>query len=302
MATANLKGKPLGEKRKEPATAIIPVIKKGALSVDVGPMVIAGLARVRQDEEKANEVLRSVDSKRYDLLATLTAGIVKAAKADQSIDLASAFKEGADGAKAATLLNDQLGIALGFRHVVTVGDKQRVDYTAKVAEYFPNKTLGTESEEYKKRSTFRSNFLHTLKKCVMAACGLVERKIDMKYDKKAGTLAISGPEVKAQFGQATVLLNEKQKVTDGKGKETTLKEKPSFTAIAAKAAVAHGKQIHRGSNTRGAAGQALANPALALKALCAGMVKACAGIKGVPSADIKTALESAREAIDKVLD
>jgi len=49
-----------------------------------------------------------------------------------------------------------------------------------------------------------------------------------------------------------VLLNEKQTIKGSKGTETKLTEKTSFTAKAARAAGAHGKIVHRASNTRGA--------------------------------------------------
>jgi hypothetical protein len=243
------------------STGLVPVIKKTAISADIGPMVIAGFAKTMADEKQANQLLMQVSAKRYDLLGHLTAGILKAAKADSSIDLGVAFDK---DPKKQGYLNDQLGLALGFKAVQTLNggtkeEKHRVAWSKEVSEFVLSTSDEKGTDTAKAKNTLRSNFLHALKKCAQAAAGIIEQKMNAKMDDKAGTLQLSGPAVKAMFGQPTVHLNEKQTVGDVK-----LTEKPSFTAIAAKAAEKRGAVIKRGSNTRGRS-QQLANPTAALE-------------------------------------
>lgn len=284
--------------------AVIPVIKKGALSVDVGPIVIAGLAKAYDDEDKAKQLMAGVDSKRYDLLAQLVLGIAKAAKADGSIDLKATVMSGSDGSKAMGLLNDQLGLALGFKEVKTVvkGDTkaEKIVYSEKVRHFFPMPGEDKNDAAVQRKATLRSNFVHMLKKASMTALNVIERKIDVKMDKAAGTLLISGPEVKKQFGAASVHLNEKQTVKNAKtGEEQKLTQRPSFTALATQAAIAHGKAVKTGSNTRGQ-GQQLTNPTAALQGLSKAVVKACENIQQPNDKQIE-ALEAMQSAIETTL-
>lgn len=279
------------------STAVIPTIKASAMSTDVGPMVISGLATAYDDESKGRELIAGAQAKQYTLLSTLTQGILKAAKADKNIVLGIA--SGTDPKKQ-SFLNDQIGIALGFKEVVTVGSgdkqKQRVAYASTVTKFFPMPSDDKNSPEYKRKATTRSNFLHMLKKCQQAAEGILMANMDAKMDKVSGTLLLSGPGVKKQFGVESVLLNEKQTVTDKKGVETKLTEKPSFTALAAKAKEAHGAPIHRGSNTRGAGAQ-LSNPSEALSALCKSVTDMLARVKEPKKAQIE-AVKSLDSAIE----
>lgn len=223
----------------EKSTDLIVTLKAGALSTDVGPRVLATLAKADADEEKANALLNEVGAKRYDALAEMTLAVSKAAKADDTINLGAAFK---DDKKASNLLFKQIRLALGLDEIVTVGkgDKavQKQQTAAAVSKYFPSPKDDKDSPEYKRKNTFRSNFSHQLKKCIQAAAGIIEEGIVAKPDKEAGTLLISGPKVEQVFGKPEVLLDEKQ--GDGEDK---LKVKPSFTALANIGAQAHGKVV-----------------------------------------------------------
>lgn len=276
---------------------VIPKVKASAMSKDIGPLVIKGLSQAYDDETKGRELLAGSEAKKYNLLANLTQGIVKAAKADTSINLAIA--SGTDTKKQG-YLNDQIGIALGFREVVTVGSgdkaKQRVQYAASVMQFFPMPNEDKSTTEYKRKTTMRSNFLHMVKKCQLAADGIIQNDISIKMDKESGTLLLEGPAIKKQFGAATVLLNEKQTVTDKKGVETKLTEKPSFTALAAKAKESHGGTISRHSNTRGLSAQ-MSNPGQALNALCKSMCEMLARVKEPGTAQI-TSVKSVESAIE----
>lgn len=285
---------------KAPHQEIIPSIKKGALSKDVGPAAIVALAMSYTDEQKALQLSQGADRKRYEVLSSLTLAISKAAKADTSIDLTATAKVGSDGQKAMNVLNAQLGLALGFREVIQVGKgdkvKDKIVWAKSVAQYFPMPGEDKDLPEVKRKDSFRGNFMTTLKKAAMTALGINERGIDAKMDKKEGTLMLSGPEVKKQFGQPSVLLNEVQSIAKGDEK-VKLTEKPSFTAIAARAGEAHGKPVHRGSNTRGAAAQSVANPGLAFEAICKSMTQALERMKSPTEAVIKL-VQGVESAVD----
>lgn len=265
---------------------IIPKIKAGAVSKDVGPAVIKALAVAYEDESKGRELIAGAQNKQYNSLSQLTQAIVKAAKADTSIDLSIASVQ---DAKRQAYLNDQIGLALGYREVLTVGQgtqqKQRVGYAASVVSFFPMPAEDKTTDAYKRKTTLRSNFLHMLKKCQLAADSIIQRDIDVKMDKASGTLLLSGPAIKKQFGAASVVLNEKQTVQDAKGEDFKLTERPSFTALAAKAKESHGGTLHRGSNTRGT-GTQLSNPSAALDSLCKSMIEMLARTKEPSKAGI----------------
>jgi hypothetical protein len=280
--------------RAKPAKELV-TVKQGALSLDVGPTVIAGLHKSMVDEEKANKLMEDVKSKRYDLLAQTTLAIVKAAKADNTIDLVAALS---GDPKLMGKLNDQLGLALGFREVIQTGEKKRIAYSKAVSKYFPSPKDDKNSIETKRKSTLRSNFLHMLKKCAQTACAIVEKDIHAKMDKDSGTLLISGPTVEKTFGAKEVLLNEKQVVQTG-NTSTQLKEKPSFTALAAVAAEAHGAVVKRGSNTRGT--KVVTDPDQVIEQLAASLVAAVNNIKDKPSERQRAALKSVQSAIANVL-
>src|SRR5258706_7982413 len=83
-------------------------VKSTAISVGVGPTVLALLDTANRNEEKYKELRQDVQEKRYDAMASLTMGIVKAHKADSSIDLTPACSDKHPGM---AKLNDHLGLA-----------------------------------------------------------------------------------------------------------------------------------------------------------------------------------------------
>lgn len=231
------------------ALDIVPKIKAGALSVDIGPKVAAILDRSLTDADESLRLEMAARGKKYEAMSLLTQGIVKAALADNTINLAAAFS---GERKQMESLMKQLGIALGFREVVTVkdGDKevQRVVVAKAVAKYFPNANDDTKSAEYARKNTFRANFATSVKTAAQAAEGLILSKAKFEFDSKEGTLRLTGPKVKELFGQDSVLLNEN---ASQHGDDKKLSQKPSFTAIRALAGEAHDAPVHRGTNTRG---------------------------------------------------
>jgi hypothetical protein len=292
------------EAQKEESAALVPVISAKAMSKDIGPLVLKQWAQMYDTEQEVEKVLMQVDAKRYDLLSHLTVGIVKAARNEKSIDLTVAFMDGPEGAKAMGHLNDQIGLALGFKEVQTINqgtpqEKKRVAWSKDVASIVLASPEEKGTPAGKRKETIRSNFGHALKKCIRTACGIIENKIDAKMDKKEGTLLLSGPAIKSQFGAPSVHLNEKQKVLDEEGKVVReLTERPSFTAIAAKAAEAHGAVVKRGSNTRGK--KIITNPTQALADIAKSFISIVNKI-GTPNDKQIEVLKGVRDVLDKVL-
>lgn len=289
-------------------------LKKSALSLDIGPMVIMGLAKANEEEAKLNQLAENIKNKRYDLLAQTTQAIVKAGKADQSIDLSAVFS---GDPKRMASLNDQLGLALGFREiVVTAEDKNGISWekvtTAKVvAKYFPMAGEDVKSDEYKKKNTLRTNFLHLLKKCAGAAMTIIEKDIVSKYDAKQGTLVISGPAVKKHFGHDNIPLDEKKIRGEGDS-SIELNEKPSFTAVAAMGAAEAGGSAgtvgRRGVQSEAAKATAAAaaatgattrtTPDQAIVSICKALITAIEKFPGKLSSAVKDNLEAVNNAID----
>jgi hypothetical protein len=257
-----------------PTTAleVVPKIKANALSLDIGPKVIAIFDRSAQEQDKGHELLNSAQGKKYEGMSLLTQGIMKAAMNDQTIKLSDAFS--GDRKKMEHLMK-QLGLALGFREVQTQkdGDKnvERVVVAKAVAKYFPGPNEDTKSPEYQRKNTFRANFGTTVKNCAQAAEGLILSKATVKFDADNGTLRLSGPKIKEHFGADDVLLNENAS-QKGKEKDAQLAHRPSFTEIRALAGEEHGAAVHRGTNTRGTQVGATApkavDPEAALVSLC----------------------------------
>jgi hypothetical protein len=304
-----VKGKPEADKSATAAHRQIAVVKSTAISANVGPTVLALLDTANRNEEKYKELRQDVQDKRYDAMAALTMGIVKAAKADGSIDLTPACSDKHPGM---ARLNDQLGLALDFKEVVTLGEgakaKQAIRYNGRAAKFVSPGKDATDLEK-RRANTLRSNFVTMVKKCAQAAEHILTEKVVAKADQKAGTLLLSGPSIKREFGADSVLLDGKQtvEIKNKKGEvvgEKKLKAKPSFQALADRAAAAHGKiTVARGGMIGGRVDsrKQQLDPASYIASVAKVFIQACERIKGQPSEDTKRSLESVRSAIDKCL-
>ena len=290
---------------KAPATAleVVPKIKAGALSLDIGPKVIAIFDRSAQEQDKGHELLSSAQGKKYEGMSLLTQGILKAAAGDTSIKLSDAFS--GDRKKMEHLMK-QLGLALGFREVQSQkdGDKvvERVVVAKGVAKYFPGPNEDTKSAEYQRKNTFRANFGTTVKNCAQVAEGLMLSKATVQYDADNKTLRLSGPKVKEHFGADDVLLNEN---ASQKGKDAPLAHRPSFTEIRAIAGEAHDAAVHRGTNTRGTTvGASTAKPVdpeTALVSLAHTLIGAIGKFDGPASVKVREALGQVVNTINEKL-
>jgi hypothetical protein len=285
------------------ALEIVPKIKSGALSLDVGPKVIAIFDRSAQEQDKGHELLNSAQGKKYEGMSMLTQGIVKAAQNDASIKLADAFS--GDRKKMEHLMK-QIGLALGFREIQSQkdGDKvvERVVVAKAVAKYFPGPNEDTKSAEYQRKNTFRANFGTTVKSCAQVAEGLLLSKADVKYDADAKTLRLSGPKIKEHFGADDVLLNEN---ASQKGKDAPLAHRPSFTEIKAIAGAAHDVAVHRGTNTRGtqigATAPKAVDPEAALISLAHMFIQAIGKMEGGGSVKVREAFGQVVNTINEKL-
>lgn len=330
--TAARKGKPVTTKAAPKGKAEVAAtvgqgsiqIKRAACSLDLGPSIIAAWAGDEaRKAEITNELSILTTTRRWDLIAQLTAGIVKAARNDESIDLSLAFT---GDTKKQTQLNNLIGIALGFRTVVTSApDKNGISYDTvvnhpAVKDFF---TMPGETEQntpnFVQKKNFGKNFASALKKCAGSAQAIIDRKIEAEYDKKLGTLVISGPEVKKRFGQETVVLNGSKTVGEGATK-VELNEKPSFQALsvwggetvgAAAVPSAPGTAGSRGTKPGTIGGGAAAaadkatktlKPDAAMIYLCDTLVKAIEKYEGEITAEVMTAFDSVTNAIDVKLD
>lgn len=294
-----------GKEGEKPAKApkevkALATVNAKALSVDVGPAVLANLVKAHDEEDKGRSLLAASEKKRYDAISSVTIAIMKAANADDGIDLGASFK--ADR-KANSLLNDQIFIALGLMEKKTVGDKETLVYTKAAAKFFPAKDDDPKAEATKRKSQLRNNFIQIVKRGAQAAEGMIQKDISAKMDAKEGTLRISGPSVLKEFGMSEVLLNEKQTIK-GAGKDggdVLLTAKPSFTAVAALGAAEHGATVQRGNTSR-SRGTIQTNPDAAIEAVADSVVKLCEKMDAKNLTEKQTAaLKKIQNAVDKVL-
>ena len=224
-------------------------LPKSALSVDVGPSCLAMLDNARADFGQATELLKGVESAKFAIISKVTLAIVKAARADKNINLAAVYS---GDNKQMNELHNQLGIALGTRVIknVTDGDStvSRVVPSPAVADFFLKHGEKKDTPDGARKETLRSNWTTLVKRAAGTACGIIDKGMKAELDKKAGTLLLSGPAVKTQFGADKVLLNENISQV---AKDKPLKARPSFTAIRDMGALVHNASPIGGkSNTR----------------------------------------------------
>ena len=233
--------------------SVIPHVNPKAMQKELGPKIIRMFAGVEEAKGELERLRREIGNKNYDAIALLTEGVYKVAIVDSNVALADHF---AGDDKRKQVLNEQLYLALGIKEVIQVGSGDtkvnRVVWSKANADYLPQYGEPTDTPEYERKNTFRTNLSKQLNKAIGAALDIQKRKIVAKYDDEKRTLVISGPEVKKQFGVEQVALNERinQGVPGTDGNPTKLLEKPSFTALYNNAAKAEGLTVRSGSNDR----------------------------------------------------
>lgn len=233
------------------AGAVIPHINPKALQKDLGPQIIKMFAGIDEAKEKLEALRVEIGNKNYAAIAKLTKGVYDVSKADPNVALADHF--GGDDKKK-QFLNESLYLALGMKEVIKVGtganQTDRVVWSKAVKDFLPQYGEATDTPEYERKNTFRTNLSKQLNKAIGAALDIHKRKLDARFDEGAQTLVISGPEVKKQFGVPEVALNERVTVTNADGMQMKLLEKPSFQSLYNKAAASEGLPTASKSNDR----------------------------------------------------
>jgi hypothetical protein len=294
QATGNAKSENKANAKKAKETRELIVVKAGAISKDVGLQILSVWDQTDKMERKAEEMLTDAANKRYDALAGLTLAIKKAAEHDDGIDLNSAFRS--ENKSAVNKLNDQIRITVGLMEYkeLSTGVK-KLDWTKDAAKITSKWT-----------ATQRTNFAHMLKKCAQAAAALIDTKADVKFVKEEHTLLISGPAVQKEFGQSSVLLNERQKVGEGE-KAITLAKRPSFQALAdigkLKRDIVPARRADSRAANAGPTGKVNMTSDAAFVSLCnnlVGALNSLAGGEGLSEVK-KKAAHSVKNALDKVL-
>lgn len=306
--------------KAEASTAVtVPKLNPDALSVDVAPRVLSMLTDAEKAEQKLHEQERKVEGTRYAARKEIVLAMLKAAAADTQIDLHNYYRD----TKAVTRINEQIGLALGWRAITTKtvgkGDKMRTIestvYSPSVSKFFPSDKDGP--TERSKKTNFRTNFLHLIKECGQAAATILAEGMKVEEVPAEQTLMLTGPAVEKHFGVAEVVLNEKQVVpviddetgeqatdTEGKPLETKLSVKPSLTAIAKMGAAKRQPQAAGSGTGKAGAGKAKEPPIVgdaAFVSLCETLLKAINRIEGRPTDKQKRAMEQVANAIEAKL-
>jgi hypothetical protein len=312
---AAVKAKGAAIAAKEEGTSIEPVLSSKALSMNIGPMVLNWARERIQDEDALQSLQTALQDKEYNLMSAVTMGIVKVMEVEKKSppDLNICTVVAADSKIKAQkeALNNVFFKAFGLKETRLIGkegkQKSRFMWTEQASELF-QPTRNDDQSVRDKKNTLRSNFVKLLSKCEQSALAIIEKKIKMELDKKAGTLLLSGPAIQARYGQSSVLLNEKQSQpsVDKKGNvglPVKLKAKPSFTDIGRIAMEARGKTL--GTRAQSRANQIIEapslDPAVAVKQMCTSFVKFLQKLPGELTDDMRKQLESVESALAEVL-
>lgn len=298
-----VKAKPtaLGDINDELGTALVPMPKSTALSLDVGLAALRDYASAEHDEAQIEQLRDTNNKRRGRAQVSLAMAYYRAALADKSINLADSLLP-IKGNKPA---KDKLGAQL--RLVVGLAEKQgeKTVWTQAARDIMMGSPDDDEAMAKRKKS-IRVNFSTLMMKSAQVALKAIEAGAKLETDKETGLARLTdgkkGGWVGSHFGAASVLLNEDQnaKVLDKKGNLTTVKLKalPSFTEIQRAVAKDHGKVMKpKGDGRVGG----LVDPTKDMIARCGYMVQALEKMPDEIPADLRKALESLQNAISEAL-
>src|SRR6478609_6352945 len=85
---------------------VIPEIKSKAISKDVGPRFVKGLAKAEQDIAQGEQLVAAGEAAKANWLSECTLAVVKAVKADPTIDLTPAVSSDDGAKKKMSVMND----------------------------------------------------------------------------------------------------------------------------------------------------------------------------------------------------
>jgi hypothetical protein len=284
----------------ELSTALVVMPKAGALSRDVGIEALNHLTALATDEQMIDELRTGKESHRGKAQVLLMLACHKAGLADKSINLAHAVT-GNKSQKG--ILGKQIRLAIGLMNSSADGKTSLTPEADKIL----NAQAGDDARALKRKESIRANFSTMLTKSMRVALHAIENNLvvteENGYVRLTDSKKSAGAVVK-HFGAASVLLNEDQNapVLDKKGKPTglvkPLKVKPSFTEIMREAGKAHGVAVVPRKDSRVTS----MDPAKHIVEVAGNLQKAINNLTGAVSEDVKKALTSLRNAIDKAID
>jgi hypothetical protein len=284
-------------------TALVPMPKAGALSLDVGMEALRDVAATVLNTMQMDELRESNESRRGRAQVALAIAFYKAATTDKSIKLADSLLD----AKTHKVEKNRLGAQLRLVIGLAKNDGKKTDWTPE-ARALMMVEKSDDEKTAKAKSSVRSNFSAMMTKAARVALHAVENGIKVERDKETGLLRLSdgnkGSAVKSHFGMSSVLLNEDEnvKVLDKKGAVVDtkkLKARPSFTEIMRKVGENHGVAIVQRKDSR--AQTTAVDPIKDLIARCTHMVQAIGKLPEEKSEELVAALESLQNAISEAL-
>lgn len=290
----------------KPVKEMLPAtVKPSAIQAGVGIEVLQMLAQAEANESQINQLRQQ----NLDLVGTgtgsgrgraqvkLAMGIYSAAIADETIrnDLPKTYQ----GRKETQYLNKRLRIALGMAKADGVETDEARSYQYKVD--------GDDPATLARKESIRANFATMLRKATQVALKALDDGFKLEVDKASGLLRITdakkgGGAVKQQFGETSVLLNEKQSVpiVDKKGQivgEKPLKVKPSFSEVLRTAGTKYGKTVIPRGNTPGKTVSTNEH----IVTVCGDLVKMIEKLPEEIPEPVRKAMESLKNAIDEKL-
>jgi hypothetical protein len=225
-------------------TALVPMPKNSALSLDVGISALREYAAAEVEDGQVKQLAEGVKLRRGRAQVALAIAFYKAAMADKSIHLADSLLPAKGNKATKDKLSAQLRLVVGLSEI----KNGKTVWTPEAREIMMTEKTDS-AETAKQKESLRVNFSALMTKSAQVALDAVENGVKFELDPTTGFARITdgkgGTSVKKHFGVSSVVLNEDQNatVTDKKGNETKFKLKalPSFTEIQRKVAAAHGK-------------------------------------------------------------
>jgi hypothetical protein len=219
-----------------------------ALQIDVGAKVLASFAAMKTIDNDMKLMQDQKDAKKRETLNRLTLAFIHAAQNDKNINLMLAISKSNDDQKD---IRERLYVAVGIKtETINEDGTKKIDWSKATEEYFPHSGLAKDSDEYKQRENFRSNFAGQFSKAMKSAAGVNRKGVVLSMDKTSGNLLAEGKAVKEAFGVDKVLINEKRTATDSDGTVRKLKAIPSFTELGRMAYEGSGQTLATRADSR----------------------------------------------------
>ena len=283
---------------KDTSKAVVGYVAPGALSLEVGRKAMEDFGEAKIADEQIKELNSENVRRKGQTLKDLTMAFVKAANNDKTIILGDVNSDKKDDAgRLRSKLEVAVGIKVATKNEDGTDKLTLADWTKAI---LPQPGMDKESEEWRKKETFRTNFATVFKKAMMAAHAVVLKGITIKEDKERGVLLISGKAVKERFNyDGDIALDEKKEFKEG-DRKIALAKTPSFTELARISAESAGTTLTTRVDSRAKLGGAKLTEKDVLDVVKS-LQNAILKLKGFGD-DLADALEGLRDTIDKALD